>query len=274
MSAAQTLDTLEQRHPEWAPWLAVLREVSREIADARWDAAAPVPGANAPLISGVRVRPEDGLLADWWARLRRSAAASASPLAALQTMTGEPAAALRVFDAALNHDEAALAGIAREAGLDAHALHALAALLPMPFLHACRRRWADAVSRNGREGNCPTCGAWPALVEMCGVDRKRILRCGRCGSGWEALVLSCPYCDTTDHDRLATLVPGERGAEGTIEVCNHCRGYIKAFARLTPAPAERVMLDDLASVALDLAAAERGYARPKRAADPRAAPTA
>ena len=263
------LQGLEERHPEWAPWLAVLREVEPELAHERWDTAVPaeMPARTqpAPLLAGVSVRPDERLVGALWNTLKRSAAARAPSMRALTALPDSDACAISIFYAALESDEAMLAKIASESAAETEPLRAVAALLPMPFLHACRRRWADTTPRSWREGYCPTCGAWPAFAEICGVERARYLRCGRCGSGWETLVLSCPYCETTDHDALGALVPEERGADGAIEVCNRCGGYVKAFTRLRTTTAAAVMLEDLASVELDLAATGRGYRRPRGA---------
>lgn len=135
--------------------------------------------------------------------------------------------------------------------------------MPIPLLHACRRRWADAVPQGWSHGYCPICGAWPGFAEVCGVERSRYLRCVRCGSAWQAHGLSCPYCGTADHEALASLVPEEGAPKWAIEVCNGCRGYLKAFTTLRAGAPAQVMLDDIASVELDIAAAERGYRRPQ-----------
>jgi FdhE protein len=142
------------------------------------------------------------------------------------------------------------------------ALRAVAALLPMPFLHACNRRWSAAMPQGWSECYCFVCGAWPGFAEVCGVERSRYLRCVRCGSAWQALVLMCAYCRTTDHQTLGSLVPERSDAKSALEVCNACHGYLKVFTTLSGTAADHVMIDDLASVELDLAAAERGYKRP------------
>ncbi len=48
----------------------------------------------------------------------------------------------------------------------------------------------------------------------------------------------------------------------TIEVCDGCSGYVKTMTTLNPIPPEHVVLEDLATVVLDIAALERGYRRP------------
>jgi FdhE protein len=133
----------------------------------------------------------------------------------------------------------------------------------MPFLHACSRRWKPAESWT--EGYCPVCGAWPALAEVRGIERSRYFRCGGCGSEWQAQCLFCPYCGMTDHRELASLVPEHGGSNAAVDACNRCLGYVKTFTKLQGSPPARIILEDLASVELDVAAAERGYKRPRGA---------
>jgi FdhE protein len=98
-----------------------------------------------------------------------------------------------------------------------------------------------------------------------GIERSRHFRCGGCGSAWQAHCLSCPYCGITDHEELVSLVPEKSGSNAMIEACKHCFGYVKSFTLLQGSPPARVLLDDLASVHLDVAAVERGYKRPQGA---------
>jgi FdhE protein len=67
----------------------------------------------------------------------------------------------------------------------------------------------------------------------------------------------------TDHEQLVSLVPEQGGTTRVIEACKRCLGYVKTFTTLQASPAARVMLDDLASVDLDIAALEHGYKRPQ-----------
>ena len=72
----------------------------------------------------------------------------------------------------------------------------------------------------------------------------------------------------TDHDELVALVPENSSANAMIDACKRCLGYVKTFTRLQGCSPGRVMLDDLASVDLDVAALEQGYARPSGAGYP------
>jgi FdhE protein len=111
-------------------------------------------------------------------------------------------------------------------------------------------------------GYCPTCGSWPLLGEFRGLEQDRWLRCGLCAAGWEFPRIACPFCDNRDHHRLGHLhVEGEEGRR-RASTCDECRGYVKGLATLGPLSPLGLLVADLATVHLDLAAAERGYAVP------------
>jgi formate dehydrogenase maturation protein FdhE len=65
----------------------------------------------------------------------------------------------------------------------------------------------------------------------------------------------------TDHGQLVTLVPESGDRTRTIEACQGCLGYLKSFTVLQPSAGAVVLLDDLASADLDIAAVEQGYKR-------------
>jgi FdhE protein len=179
-----------------------------------------------------------------------------------QQATSSEATALAVFRAALHEDATALDARADEAGTTREGFRALAGLLPMPFLHACARRWARAVPRTWAEGYCPVCGAWPAFAEVRGVERSRHLRCGRCATGWPMPVLCCTYCGTIDHGQLGSLVSEAGASRFALDVCHGCSGYLKTCTTLQPTPPAEMIATDLSSVEFDLIAIDRGYRRP------------
>ena len=73
----------------------------------------------------------------------------------------------------------------------------------------------------------------------------------------------CPYCGTTDHSELASLVPEKSGSNSVIDACKRCLGYAKTFTTLQGSPPTKILLDDLATAHLDVAALEQGYKRPE-----------
>jgi FdhE protein len=112
-------------------------------------------------------------------------------------------------------------------------------------------------------GYCPACGSYPKLGEFRGLEQIRWLRCGLCAAQWELSRLRCPYCDNRDHQRLGYLhVQGEEG-KYRAATCDQCRRYTKMCSTLTPMTPPQVLANDLATVHLDLLAADRGYGPPE-----------
>jgi FdhE protein len=108
-------------------------------------------------------------------------------------------------------------------------------------------------------GHCPTCGSWPLLAEQRGLEQTRWLRCGLCAAGWDAARLWCPYCGTTDHERLHYLHAEGEEARYRAALCDACRGYVKTVTTLSEVPPLQLLVADVTTLHLDLAAAERGY---------------
>jgi FdhE protein len=273
MSAAlDTLRGLERERPEWKPWLAVVDEVVREATGARWADTVPrhlAPAPGAPLLAGAPLAMPAAIVRSWMERLLR--VASRSDTAAMKNLAAAGSRRLDatdLFTASLAQDDDRIAALAAAAAVDPEALHAVAALLPVPFLVACNRQWSAERSAGWGEPYCHTCGAWPAFVEVRGIERNRYCRCGRCGGEWLATALLCAFCGERDHDALVALVPQGSGASGTVEACTACRGYMKTFTKLQGCAPEEVLLEDLKSVALDVAALDQGYQRPAGAGFP------
>jgi FdhE protein len=267
MTVAPALESLGREFPEWKPWLSVVEEVLTEAASSRWQAFVPpqpVPQRKTPLLAGTTLSLDLSFVRRWVKHLLRTAHRSGTPnmgtLAAAETANLDVAA---VFRASLRQESERLKEIALSLGVDCDAFRAVADLAAVPFLQACERQWT--LAHGWIEGYCPLCGAWPAFAEVRGIERSRHLRCGRCGGDWESRWLCCPYCGTTDHERLASLVPETAGTTRRIDSCRQCLGYVKSFTTLQGTAAGKVMIDDLASVDLDLAAVDQGFKRPSGA---------
>jgi FdhE protein len=182
------------------------------------------------------------------------------PLRSLENAASAPLDVLRLFRASLEgislHDTPS----AVPAGVDADAFDAVLRLLCVPCLMTVMRR--STVDEHWSDAYCPICGAWPAFVEVRGIERRRLSRCQRCGSQWHARHLRCTFCSNTNHEELAALVPSDSTGRGTVEACLLCRGYIKTLTTLQGCRADAVIVEDFASVDLDIAAVQQGYTRP------------
>jgi FdhE protein len=268
MTAIETgLQDLRRRHPEWEPWLAVVQEVLSESINPEWDSLVPIRSesqqSKVPLLAGITLTLERRAIHRLLEKLILIAHRSGTPaMASLEPALHRDLDLLSLFKASLCQDRDRLKDIAAYLGADAEAFQAVATLLPVPLLHACNRRWEASKSPSWTEGYCPVCGAWPAFSEVRGIERSRYFRCGRCGSEWQARALFCPYCGMTDHNELVSLVPEKSGSNSVIDACQRCLGYVKTFTTLQGSPPAKVMIDDLASVHLDIAAMQQGYKRP------------
>jgi hypothetical protein len=108
-------------------------------------------------------------------------------------------------------------------------------------------------------GRCPRCASRPvvAVLDERGHGSALSLVCGLCLLEWPAGRGSCVACGEAHADRLPHFrsdgLPAAR-----VDACDTCRRYIKTIDR-TRDGAAIPAVDDLASLALDLWAAERGY---------------
>ncbi len=245
--------------PESERWLALLdAALSESDHSALWESAVPEPAGNRPVKAPLLARAEiavDGRAMRGWARRLFARAAPASS----RRIDG-----VALLEAAVNQDDARLAALATAAGVAPDVVRVVAQMAALPLLQACGRRLAGTLPATWWEGYCPLCGTWPVLAEYAGLERQRRLRCGRCGTAWAVPLLRCAFCDETHHESLGYLQPEGAEEMRKVELCQTCKGYLKGLATVRPLAAWTLLLDDLGTVHLDVAALERGYQRPGR----------
>jgi FdhE protein len=111
-------------------------------------------------------------------------------------------------------------------------------------------------------GYCPVCGSWPKLGEFRGLEQTRFLRCGLCAAEWEMPRLRCTFCGNTDHRQLGYLhLEGEENRYRAA-TCQECRQYVKMVSTLVALAPPQILTADLATVHLDLLAADQGFSQP------------
>jgi formate dehydrogenase maturation protein FdhE len=90
------------------------------------------------------------------------------------------------------------------------------------------------------------------------ADDVRVLTCGRCEARWPWLFVGCPWCETRDASQLVTLASPDR--KYRVYGCNECHRYLKGYdargGRRQVLPA----VDTIATLPLDAAAMQRGFA--------------
>jgi FdhE protein len=145
-------------------------------------------------------------------------------------------------------------------GLDAGLTATLLRFTLFPALVALEAALAPLRSGVGWErGECPTCGNGPLLGEFRGLDQSRHLRCGWCAADWPVPRLFCPFCGCRDHERLGFLHREGEEMRFRTATCDACRGCVKMVTTLSALSPLALLVADVATLHLDLAAAERGY---------------
>ena len=108
---------------------------------------------------------------------------------------------------------------------------------------------------------CPFCNRKPALgtLRQLGDAGKRNLVCGFCLAEWEFRRVVCPGCGQEDHAKLPVYT-AESFPYIRVECCDTCQTYIKSID-LTKNGLAVPLVDELASIPLNLWAQERGYGK-------------
>ena len=199
---------------------------------------APAGGTTIELIDALAAGPESDRIA-----------AEARALAA--ALRGVAAPAQRVADFLLGDDsfQPSSAGLLRFLGWQT------TRRFLEPLLNGFAK-WRD--QDRWQRSECPTCGWWPAMAQLVGVDpgRMRFLCCGCCGTRWRYRRTACPFCVGDTHRVQVLDVEGEGGLR--IDHCETCRGYLKTYVGQGN---EDVMLADWTSLHLDVLAQDRGLER-------------
>jgi FdhE protein len=276
-----TLDKLVAERPELTPAATLLRALLRAMADVTVSLPRGIPDADA-----ARVRVDAGVPA-----LEGEPLLDAAALVAAARTIGERLAAEGGSDAGIRMmpeleraltgpdggtfthgalaaawDDIADAITSAAPEIDEQTLVTLLDYASRPTLRAAAAALRDVIDdARWTRGSCPGCGAPPVLAELrapsSGGERERYLRCGRCASAWLYPRIGCPGCGTTDHRSLRYLHGEGEDEFRRAMTCDNCHGYVKEIAVLDPLPPDGLLEEDLATVALDLMALERGYRR-------------
>lgn len=136
-----------------------------------------------------------------------------------------------------------------------------------PVLEVARAMVATPSNEEWAGGACPACGCLaqvsviaPETGEFMGGS-PRSLVCGRCAGWWSFPRALCTWCGEGDPRRLPSFVPDQRKAV-RIDGCETCSTYVKTFDLREAGGIEIVpLVDDVATVSLDLWANDQGLAR-------------
>jgi FdhE protein len=166
---------------------------------------------------------------------------------------------LPLFQSLLDGDEARIKAAADAFGVKTEALSFFLHHSLRPSLCRCEQELAGFLPDDlvWEKGYCPICGSPPALAWL-EADGQRFLFCSFCWHRWPGRRTVCSSCENSDPQQLSYLY-SEEEKEYRLDVCDACRKYIKTvdgrhLSRLAYPPLELI-----ASLHLDLKAAEAGY---------------
>jgi len=117
------------------------------------------------------------------------------------------------------------------------------------------------INLNGTKPVCPFCAEKPVVAVLRGEGdgAKRSLVCSLCSTEWEFRRILCPGCGEENKDKLPVYTASEFDYV-RVEACDSCRIYIKAID-LTKNGLAVPVVDELASIPLDVWAGEKGYVK-------------
>lgn len=126
---------------------------------------------------------------------------------------------------------------------------------------ACIRVRANLQWRGPTAYVCPFCKRKPGLgvLRPLGEGGQRSLICSFCLAEWEFRRIVCPGCGEEDPAKLPVYT-AEELQHVRVEACESCKSYIKTVD-LTKSGLGEPVVDEIASVPLDLWAQMRGYTK-------------
>ena len=157
-------------------------------------------------------------------------------------------------------DEQAIERFAAERGLDKQVLSFLVGSSTRPSIEAGSKQLRAGLElETWRQGQCPVCGSLPALSLLKREGGSRYALCSYCACEWRIERLFCAVCGNKEQESLQYFV-SEGEEVYRIDLCDQCHHYIKTIDYRSLEESDPC-LEDLATLHLDVVAADKGYAR-------------
>jgi len=156
--------------------------------------------------------------------------------------------------------EQTIGQVASDRGLDKQVLSFLVRSSTRPSIEAGRELLRGELDpETWRKSRCPVCGSLPTLSLLRGDGGMRYSLCSCCDCQWRIDRLSCSVCGSKEQRALHYFC-GEGEDACRIDLCDTCHHYIKTIDYRSLEESDP-SLEDLATLHLDLLAAQKGYRR-------------
>jgi FdhE protein len=130
-----------------------------------------------------------------------------------------------------------------------------------PILEAYANDLKGRVDQEGWwRGYCPVCGSEPFMAEL-REDGDRFLICSACGSEWRFKRLQCPFCEHEEPEGFRYFYAANEGEAYRVDVCEHCKRYIKTIDTKELGEDIIPLIEDAATLYLDMLAQNEGYTK-------------
>lgn len=127
-----------------------------------------------------------------------------------------------------------------------------------PFLSRC----AEVLQQRGdlsvwTHPYCALCGGEPDFAVITPAAERHLI-CSRCTLRWKFESLTCPYCLNRDRSLITSFATPD--GQYRVYACDRCQRYLKAYDGRRASRPVIPMVDTVATLPLDAAAIQRGYA--------------
>lgn len=151
-----------------------------------------------------------------------------------------------------------VASLAEQLSVSAEMLSLLFYLAARPSLEKGARRLAGWLTDTQADrNNCPICGKAPIIGEL-DHEGRQWLHCGLCWHRWPTKRMTCPFCNDRDSKNQEYFF-SEAEPEYRVNLCGNCRRYVKIVDVRKIDRCFYPPLEQVASLHLDMLAAEKGY---------------
>ena len=213
---------------------------------------------------------------DWprdprWRDLVRKVADAAADTPDLPEALANLCARLRAAGAAWLDAQADALLAGRDSAVDAAAAPFVMAALQVHWTALTPAFKADAVTALDVPGVCPLCGSLPVasiVAAQAPFQGYRYLHCALCATEWHMVRVQCSHCGAdSKHVAYHALQAAEANDEAAVkeaalraEACDECHSYRKIVYQEKDMTVDPVA-DDVATLALDVLLAEKGFHR-------------
>ncbi len=114
-------------------------------------------------------------------------------------------------------------------------------------------------------GICPICGAPPLIGQLATREGAQMCVCSFCRHSYRVKRMQCPFCLEENPEKLRTFSTREEPAF-LVRACDTCSCYLKVVDFRESGRAALPVIEDLASLTMDVLAEKEGFRRPTRSA--------